>query len=151
MKHLKRFNESKMFDDMNMLLQHGDKYIINFPPKTLKWAQHLNEILRDDLQYRSMAFQIDELIKLVKKESSILETFLSDISSHINELDDIYKVSQKLSNEDDKSYDELEDIKDSFEFNFKKTEDYIKELMGLSKSYRNLDEQLISTKSFKFN
>ena len=46
-----------------------------------------------------------------KKESSILETFLSDISSHINELDDIYKVSQKLSNEDDKSYDELEDIK----------------------------------------
>lgn len=150
MKHLKRFNESRMFDDMNMLLQHGEQYIINFPSKSLKWTQHLNEILREDLQYRSMGFQIDELIKEVEKESSVLETFISDISSHINELDDIFKVSQKLSEEDDKTYDELEEIKDSFEFNSEKTKEYINELQKLSKSYRNLDEQITTTKSFKF-
>ena len=139
MKHLRRFNESKIFDNMDMLVKHGEQYIINFPSKSLVWTQKLNEILKEDLQYRLMSSKIDELIEVVEKESLISSNFLSDITSHINELDEIYKVNQILSDEDDKIYNELEELKYSFDFNYEKINNYINELKKLSESYLKLD------------
>ena len=151
-KKVNEFNNSKMFDNHLELLQHGEKYIEDlYADKSTRWDKHFREILNDDVGYNGKAYYLKDLIGILEKEENMIQNFMSDITQHIYELDDIYKVNQKLSDTDDESYEDLENLSYIFDKFLDQLKEYKKEIESVTQSFINIDNKVSHIKEYKWN
>ena len=101
-----KYNESRIFDDYNDLIQHVEKYLdVVYVQRSSQWKKKLQETVDIDGSFRGIGYSLNLLIEDVQKYKNNLENFLKDINSHISEFDKIFQKSGTLSDKDDKAYD----------------------------------------------
>ena len=132
--------EAKMFDDPNDLLSGVDKYISDLPIKMVGWRKQLVDILEKDTGYQNMVNMLTNFTEVVKKELATIENFKDDVSEHIREYNDIYSKSEQLSPEDEKMFDELENLDYKLTDVSNQLEEYIDGLEKITESYETLSD-----------
>ena len=132
-----------MFDNYNDLIKHSETYFKEiYIERPQQWKKKLAVILESDGSYRSMGYAVTSLMEEVNKDLKNLNNFTDDIRQHIKEFDEIYQKSQQLSPEDDKAYEELEDLDYRVGRYVDFIEQYIDDLESLSDSLINIDEKI---------
>jgi uncharacterized phage infection (PIP) family protein YhgE len=132
--------ETKMFDDPNDLISGVDKYVSELPAKIIDWRKQLVDILEKDTGYQNMANMLTNFTEVVKKELTIIEDFKNDVNEHIREYNDVYQKSKQLSPEDEKMFDELEELDSRLRNISDQLEEYIDGLEQITESYNTLSD-----------
>ena len=146
-----QYNEARMFDNHNELIEHVTNYLENvYINRPSTWKKRLQEIIERDSSHRGTGYSINTIVEEVIKDKKILEDFLQDIKSHIRELDGIYQKSGTLSDTDDKVYEELEKLSDTVDTYLEFIEQYMEDLDSLARSYINIDDKLSYLMKFDF-
>jgi hypothetical protein len=133
-------SEAKIFDDPNDLLSGVDKYVSDLSIKVIGWRKQLTEILEKDTGYQNMANMLTNFIEVVKKEFTLIENFKNDVDEHIREYNEIYQKSGQLSSEDEKKFDELEELGYKLDNVTGQLEEYIEGLEKIIESYETLSD-----------
>ena len=132
--------EAKMFDDPNDLVSGVDKYVSELFTKIIGWRKQLVDILEKDTGYQNMSNMLTNFTEVVKKELTIMEDFKNDIDEHIREYNEIYQKSEQLSPEDEKMFDELEELGYKLNNVTGQLEEYIEGLEKIIESYDTLSD-----------
>jgi DNA repair exonuclease SbcCD ATPase subunit len=132
--------EAKMFDDPNDLVSGVDKYVSELFTKIIGWRKQLVDILEKDTGYQNMASMLTNFTEVVKKELTIIEDFKDDVDEHIREYNEIYQKSEQLSPEDEKMFDELEELGYKLNNVTGQLEEYIEGLEKIIESYDTLSD-----------
>lgn len=118
--------EAKIFDSPSELLSGVDKFLNDlYVNKTTNWQSTLNGIIEQETGYLNTANQIFNLTNQVEKELNILNNFDQDIRLHMQEYDEIYQKSGDLSSQDNKMYDQLEELDSRIYNTINQLEEYI--------------------------
>lgn len=143
--------EAKIFDSPSELLSGVDKFLNDlYVNKTTNWQSTLNGIIEQETGYLNTANQIFNLTNQVEKELNILNNFDQDIRLHMQEYDEIYQKSGDLSSQDNKMYDQLEELDSRIYNTINQLEEYIDNLKELSKHYEDLDNLIRYLSKYKF-
>jgi DNA repair exonuclease SbcCD ATPase subunit len=132
--------EAKMFDDPNDLVSGVDKYVSELFTKIIGWRKQLVDILEKDTGYQNMSNMLTNFTEVVKKELTIIENFKDDVDEHIREYNEIYQKSEQLSPEDEKMFDELEELGYKLSNVTSQLEEYIEGLEKIIESYDTLSD-----------
>jgi DNA repair exonuclease SbcCD ATPase subunit len=132
--------EAKMFDDPNDLVSGVDKYVSELFTKIIGWRKQLVDILEKDTGYQNMSNMLTNFTEIVKKELTIIENFKDDVDEHIREYNEIYQKSEQLSPEDEKMFDELEELGYKLSNVTSQLEEYIEGLEKIIESYNTLSD-----------
>jgi DNA repair exonuclease SbcCD ATPase subunit len=132
--------EAKMFDDPNDLVSGVDKYVSELFTKIIGWRKQLVDILEKDTGYQNMSNMLTNFTEVVKKELTIIEDFKDDVDEHIREYNEIYQKSEQLSPEDEKMFDELEELGYKLNNVTGQLEEYIEGLEKIIESYDTLSD-----------
>jgi DNA repair exonuclease SbcCD ATPase subunit len=132
--------EAKMFDDPNDLVSGVDKYMSELSTKMIGWRKQLVDILEKDTGYQNMSNMLTNFTEVVKKELTIIENFKDDVDEHIREYNEIYQKSEQLSPEDEKMFDELEELGYKLSNVTSQLEEYIEGLEKIIESYDTLSD-----------
>jgi DNA repair exonuclease SbcCD ATPase subunit len=132
--------EAKMFDDPNDLVSGVDKYVSELFTKIIGWRKQLVDILEKDTGYQNMSNMLTNFTEVVKKELTIIENFKDDVDEHIREYNEIYQKSEQLSPEDEKMFDELEELGYKLNNVTGQLEEYIEGLEKIIESYDTLSD-----------
>jgi DNA repair ATPase RecN len=150
-KKVNELNNSKMFDDHFELLKHGDKYIENiYIKKTTEWNSTFSKLIEMEIPTIGFAYKINDLAELVEKEQKTIKDFINDCDIHQRELDDIYRKSKMLSEEDDEAYDKIEELNSRLSDMDDQLERYKKELKGIFESCMYINDSISLLKDFEF-
>lgn len=143
--------EAKIFDSPSELLSGVDKFLNDlYVNKTTNWQSTLNGIIEQETGYLNTANQIFNLTNQVEKELNILNNFDQDIRLHMQKYDEIYQKSGDLSSQDNKMYDQLEELDSRIYNTINQLEEYIDNLKELSKHYEDLDNLIRYLSKYKF-
>jgi chromosome segregation ATPase len=143
--------EAKMFDNPAELISGVDKFLSDlYTDGTTTWKSTLTKIIEQDTSYSNIATQLSTLIEQVEKNLNIINNFDEDISSHIREYDEIYQKSGELSSEDDKAYDELEELDSRLYAAVNQIEEYRDNLKELQQHYTDLDDLMTYFRRHRF-
>jgi DNA repair exonuclease SbcCD ATPase subunit len=132
--------EAKMFDDPNDLVSGVDKHVSELSTKMISWRKQLVDILEKDTGYQNMSNMLTNFTEVVKKELTIIENFKDDVDEHIREYNEIYQKSEQLSPEDEKMFDELEELGYKLNNVTGQLEEYIEGLEKIIESYDTLSD-----------
>lgn len=142
---------TKILINSSELLSGVDKFLNDlYVNKTTNWQSTLNGIIEQETGYLNTANQIFNLTNQVEKELNILNNFDQDIRLHMQEYDEIYQKSGDLSSQDNKMYDQLEELDSRIYNTINQLEEYIDNLKELSKHYEDLDNLIRYLSKYKF-
>lgn len=132
--------EAKIFDNPDDLVPGVEKYISDLSIKLIGWRKQLVEILEKDTGYQNMVNMLTNFTEIVKKESTMIGNFKDDIDEHIREYNEIYQKSEQLSPEDEKRFDELEELGYKLDGVNDQLDEYIGGLEKIIESYETLSD-----------
>lgn len=151
----KRFNEFK-FNESNDNLNYQELYKkwddILYESNELiqsKWKESFFDVIKDDLSYRSVSYSLHNNIQEVETNRSIIEDLTLEAFKYIKDIDNKYEIEDDLSQEDNLTYNKLDDYMGKFQNMEEKITEFRDLLKKVSDTYLTLEESISEIRGFK--
>lgn len=151
----KRFNEFK-YNESNDNLNYQELYkkwddILYESNKLMqsKWKKSFFDVIKDDLSYRHVSYSLHDNIQEVETNRSMIEDLTSEVIKYTKVLDNKYEKEGDLSQEDDLTYNELDDYMGKFQNMEEKLTEFRDSLKKVSDTYLTLEESIDEIRGFK--
>lgn len=151
LKKFTQFNEAKIFDNFEDLIQNAENYIDNLEKtKPGAWKRQIADIMESESPDSTKVGQLEKFIEDIQQYKRNLDIFLEDTKDHLEEFTQIRKDVEHFSEDAELAEERL----DNLYMRVDNTTEFIQQLSddvnSIIDSYKNIENKLRFIQRFNF-
>ena len=151
LKKFTQFNEAKIFDNFEDLIQNAESYIDNLEKtKPGAWKRQIADIMESESPDSTKVGQLEKFIEDIQQYKRNLDIFLEDTKDHLKEFTQIRKDVEHFSEDAELAEERL----DNLYMRVDNTTEFIQQLSddvnSIIDSYKNIENKLRFIQRFNF-